>query len=39
MDNATFYKRKDALQTIENLRHTVEFLPSYSPNLNQTEKK
>lgn len=39
LDNATFHKRNDALQAIEQAGHTVEFLPPYSPDLNPIEKK
>jgi transposase len=39
MDNATFHKRADIIRVIEKQGHTVEFLPSYSPDLNPIEKK
>ena len=39
LDNATFHKRNDVLEAIENAGHTVEFLPPYSPDLNPIEKK
>jgi hypothetical protein len=39
MDNATFHKRSDIIKAIEMKGHTVEFLPSYSPDLNPIEKK
>lgn len=39
MDNATFHKRSDIIKAIEAKGHTVEFLPSYSPDLNPIEKK
>lgn len=39
LDNATFHKRSDALQAIQQQGHTVEFLPPYSPDLNPIEKK
>jgi len=39
MDNATFHKRSDIIHAIEEEGHTVEFLPSYSPDLNPIEKK
>ncbi len=39
MDGATFHKRSDIIDTIEGKGHTVEFLPSYSPDLNPIEKK
>jgi len=39
MDNATFHKRSDTLQVIENAGHTALFLPPYSPDLNPIEQK
>jgi transposase len=39
MDNATFHKRSDVIDAIEERGHTIEFLPSYSPDLNPIEKK
>ncbi len=39
MDNATFHKRADATLLLEQNKHTVLFLPSYSPDLNPIEKK
>ena len=39
LDNATFHKRNDASQAIQNAGHTLEFLPPYSPDLNPIEKK
>ena len=39
LDNATFHKRNDALQAIQQQGHSVEFLPPYSPDLNPIEKK
>ena len=39
LDNATFHKRNDALEAIEQAGHTVVFLPPYSPDLNPREKK
>ena len=39
MDNATFHKRKDIIDAIQNKGHIVEFLPPYSPDLNPIEKK
>ncbi len=39
MDNAAFHKRSDIICAIEQQGHTVEFLPSYSPDLNPIEKK
>lgn len=39
MDNATFHKRKDIVQAIENKGHIIEWLPPYSPDLNPIEHK
>lgn len=39
LDNASFHKRKDIVEAIENAGHIVEFLPPYSPQLNPIEKK
>ncbi len=39
MDNATFHKRNDIVQVIENKGHIVEWLPPYSPDLNPIEHK
>jgi len=39
MDNATFHKRKDTRQAINNAGHTLEFMPAYSPDLNPIEHK
>lgn len=39
MDNATFHKRADVTLLLEQNKHTVLFLPSYSPDLNPIEKK
>jgi len=39
MDNASFHKRHDARQLIEQAGHTLEFLPPYSPDLNPIEHK
>lgn len=39
MDNATFHKCSDIIDTMEAKGHTVEFLPPYSPDLNPIEKK
>ena len=38
MDNATFHKRQDTQQAMA-ARHTLEFLPPYSPDLNPIEHK
>lgn len=37
MDNATFHKRKDILQSILSAGCIPEFLPTYSPDLNPIE--
>ena len=39
MDNASFHKREDMLEAINNHGSIVEFLPPYSPDLNPIEKK
>ena len=39
MDNAPFHKRADILPAILKAGHTIDFLPSYSPDLNPIEKK
>ena len=39
MDNASFHKRSDMLDAIEEYGLTCEFLPPYSPDLNPIEKK
>lgn len=39
MDNATFHKRSDIISAIESKGHMIEWLPSYSPDLNPIEKK
>jgi transposase len=39
MDNASFHKRSDMIEAIENAGHTLEFLPPYSPDLNPIEQK
>lgn len=39
MDNATFHKRSDMLQAIEDSGCIAAFLPPYSPDLNPIEKK
>ena len=39
MDNATFHKRQDIKNAIINTGHTLEYLPSYSPDLNDIEHK
>ncbi|SDW39679.1 transposase [Nitrosomonas communis] len=39
MDNATFHKRQDIKTAITNAGHTLEYLPSYSPDFNHIESK
>lgn len=39
LDGASFHKRLDILQTIQQKGHDIEFLPPYSPDLNPIEKK
>jgi DDE superfamily endonuclease len=39
LDGAPFHKRMDIIEGIEAKGHTVQFLPSYSPDLNPIEKK
>ncbi|MFV0293524.1 MAG: IS630 family transposase [Paracoccus sp. (in: a-proteobacteria)] len=39
MDNATFHKRGDTREMIENAGHSLEYLPPYSPDLNPIEPK
>ncbi|NKC11786.1 MAG: transposase [Gammaproteobacteria bacterium] len=39
MDNASFHKRPDMIEAIEQLGCELEFLPPYSPDLNAIEKK
>ena len=39
LDNATFHKRADTRVAIEKAGHTLEYLPSYSPDLNRIEQK
>jgi len=39
MDNATFHKRQDTQHAITSASHTLEYLPSYSPDLNPIEHK
>ena len=38
MDNATFHKRQDIRNAIQNAGHTLD-LPAYSPDLNPIEHK
>ena len=37
MDNATFHKRQDTQKAIQDAKHTLQFLPPYSPDLNPIE--
>jgi transposase len=37
MDNATFHKRADTRSMVRNAGHNLEYLPSYSPDLNPIE--
>jgi transposase len=39
MDNAAFHNRADIQQLFEQARHVLEYLPSYSPDLNPIEHK
>lgn len=39
LDNATFHKRPDIPALILNAGHSLEYLPSYSPDLNPIEHK
>lgn len=39
MDNATFHKRCDTQQAIQQAGHVLEYLPPYSPDLNPIEHK
>ncbi len=39
MDNAAFHKKKATAKIIENAGHTLEYLPTYSPELNPIEHK
>jgi transposase len=39
MDNATFHKRKDTQDAIHKAGYTLEYLPTYSPDLNPIEPK
>ena len=39
MDNASFHKKKDIPSLIERAGHTLEYLPTYSPDLNPIEHK
>ncbi|WP_430231206.1 transposase [Nitrosomonas communis] len=37
MDNATFHKRQNTQEAIQNAGHTLEYLPAYSSDLNSIE--
>jgi len=39
LDNATFHKRHDTIEAVNENGHSLEFLPPYSPDLNPIEKK
>ena len=39
MDRATFHRRTDTQDAIKDAGHTLEFLPAYSPELNDIEHK
>ena len=39
MDNAPFHKRSDIKQAIEDSGMIIEYMPTYSPDLNPIEKK
>lgn len=39
MDNATFHKKQSIQQAIIDAGHMVEYLPTYSPDLNPIEHK
>ena len=39
LDNATFHKGLEMINALEDLGHTVLYLPPYSPDLNPIEKK
>ena len=39
MDNASFHKRADILEAIQQTSCILEFLPPYSPDLNPIERK
>ena len=39
MDNASFHKRADMLEAIEQSGCQLEYLPPYSPDFNPIEKK
>lgn len=39
LDNASFHKRQDIKDSITSQKHTLLYLPPYSPDLNPIEKK
>ena len=39
MDNAAFHKSEEMKQKIKNAGHVIEYLPTYSPDLNPIEHK
>lgn len=39
MDNANFHKREDIIKQFVDNKHTIEFLPAYSPDLSPIENK
>jgi hypothetical protein len=39
MDNATFHKRQDIQEAIQSSGHYLEYLPTYSPDMNPIEHK
>ena len=39
MDNVSFHKRHDTQNIIKDAGHTLEYMPTYSPDLNPIEKK
>lgn len=39
MDNAAFHKRHDTEEALKKAGHIIEYLPTYSPDLNPTEHK
>lgn len=39
LDNASFHKRKDIQKVIKDAGHILEYLPTYSPDFNEIEKK
>ena len=39
MDNASFHKCEETIQVIEQAGHTIEFLPTYSPDLRGYPKR